>query len=186
MKQGDSRLLCGRARGVLLERREGQGSSVYRCGSPQASPVGRRSSSGRSACTACWSNPYVDDHGLVWICSTCHAWIGVRPRSRHQTPLGRLANADLRDAKKRLHDTLEPLVTAKVRRDGVNAFEARGKAIKWLAGALGMTLSRVGRDSQISEASDTYESRPTPIASSPICGGLRVAERTHLCRSHPL
>ncbi|MBH9725402.1 hypothetical protein JAO10_34395, partial [Burkholderia contaminans] len=43
-------------------------------------------------------------------------------------------------AKSRLHDALEPLVAAKVRRDGVNAFEARGKAMRWLAQALGFEL----------------------------------------------
>ncbi len=85
--------------------------------------------------------PYLEDHGPVWICASCQAWIGVRPRSRQHTPLGRLANADLRDAKKRLHDVLEPLVVAKMRRDGVKPFEARGKAIKWLASELNFTLS---------------------------------------------
>jgi hypothetical protein len=43
----------------------------------------------------------------------------------------------LRDAKSRLHDTLEPLVVGKVRRDCVNPFEARAKAIRWVAGELG-------------------------------------------------
>ncbi|ODV43417.1 hypothetical protein AWV79_17315 [Cupriavidus sp. UYMMa02A] len=85
--------------------------------------------------------PYLEDHGPVWICAPCQAWIGVRPRSRQHTPLGRLANAELRDAKKRLHDALEPLVVGKMRRDGVNPFEARGKAIKWLASELNFNLS---------------------------------------------
>lgn len=74
--------------------------------------------------------PYGADHGAVWVCSSCQAWIGVRSRSRLHAPLGRLANADLRVAKKRLHDALEPFVAAKLRRDGANPFEARGKAIK--------------------------------------------------------
>jgi len=43
--------------------------------------------------------------------------------------------------KSRLHDALEPLVAAKMRRDGVNAFEARGKAMKWLIGSLGIEVS---------------------------------------------
>lgn len=80
--------------------------------------------------------PYLEDHGPVWICSPCQAWIGVRARSKQHTPLGRLADAALRERKSRLHDALEPLVTAKMRRDGVNAFEARGKAMKWLIGSL--------------------------------------------------
>ncbi|MCY1252529.1 zinc-finger-containing domain protein [compost metagenome] len=72
----------------------------------------------------------------MWICSPCQAWIGVRARSKQHTPLGRLADAALREKKSRLHDALDPLVTAKMRRDGVNAFEARGKAMKWLIASL--------------------------------------------------
>ncbi len=72
----------------------------------------------------------------MWICAPCQAWIGVRARSKQHTPLGRLADAALREEKSRLHDTLEPLVAAKMRRDGVNAFEARGKAMKWLIASL--------------------------------------------------
>lgn len=85
--------------------------------------------------------PYVDDHGPVWICEPCQAWVGVRARSRNHAPLGRLANAELREAKRRLHDALEPLVQAKMRRDGVNIFAARGKAMKWLIAALGLDVA---------------------------------------------
>jgi len=85
--------------------------------------------------------PYREDHGPVWICTACEAWIGVHARSTRNVPLGRLANGALRDAKSRLHDALEPLVAAKVRRDGVNAFEARGKAVRWLADELGFELA---------------------------------------------
>jgi hypothetical protein len=81
--------------------------------------------------------PYRDDHGPVWICTACQAWIGIHARSTRNVPLGRLADAALRDAKSRLHDALEPLVTGKVRRDRVNAFEARAKAIRWVATELG-------------------------------------------------
>jgi hypothetical protein len=68
---------------------------------------------------------------------TCQAWIGTHARSRHNTPLGRLADAALRDAKSRLHDALEPLAEAKVRRDSVTIFEARAKAVRWVAAELG-------------------------------------------------
>ena len=81
--------------------------------------------------------PYRKDHGKLWLCTTCQAWIGVHSRSTRNIPLGRLADGALRDAKSRLHDTLEPLVAGKVRRDGVNPFEARTKAVRWIAGELG-------------------------------------------------
>ncbi len=81
--------------------------------------------------------PYREDHGALWICTACQAWIGIRARSRHNTPLGRLADAALRDAKSRLHDALEPLAEAKARRDGVSVFEARARAVRWVATELG-------------------------------------------------
>ena len=81
--------------------------------------------------------PYREDHGPLWICTACQAWIGIHARSTRNVPLGRLADGALRDAKSRLHDTLEPLVAGKIRRDRVNPFEARAKAIRWVSGELG-------------------------------------------------
>lgn len=80
--------------------------------------------------------PYRDDHGPLWVCTPCEAWIGIFPRSTRRVPLGRLANAELRDAKARLHAALEPMVQGKLRRDGGNVFEARSKGYRWLAGEL--------------------------------------------------
>ncbi|AOY94502.1 hypothetical protein BKK79_21390 [Cupriavidus sp. USMAA2-4] len=82
--------------------------------------------------------PYRDDHGPLWVCTPCEAWIGTYPRSKRHVPLGRLANAELRQAKSELHQALEPLVAAKMRRDGCRAFEARAKGIRWLAAQLGL------------------------------------------------
>jgi len=81
--------------------------------------------------------PYRDDHGPLCLCQNCQAWIGVFPRSTRNVPLGRLADARLRELNAKLHAALEPLVSAKVRRDGCNVLEARAKAMKWLAGEIG-------------------------------------------------
>jgi hypothetical protein len=86
--------------------------------------------------------PYRDDHGPLWICVPCQAWIGTFARSTRNVPLGRLANAQLRDLKVQLHAALEPLVQAKVRRDGCNVFEARSKGMKWLAQAIGVDAEK--------------------------------------------
>lgn len=80
--------------------------------------------------------PYREDHGPLWICAPCEAWIGIFARSTRHLPLGRLANAELREWKAKLHAALEPMVEAKVRRDGCNTFEARSKGYKWLADRL--------------------------------------------------
>jgi hypothetical protein len=84
------------------------------------------------------SYPYREDHGVLWICRACDAWIGTYARSRRNIPLGRLANAELRQAKAQLHAALEPLVTAKMRRDGCNAFEARAKGLRWIVAQMGL------------------------------------------------
>lgn len=81
--------------------------------------------------------PYRDDHGPLWVCAPCQAWIGIFPRSTRNVPLGRLADANLREFKAKLHAALEPLVQAKVRRDACNVFEARAKGLKWLAQQIG-------------------------------------------------
>jgi hypothetical protein len=81
--------------------------------------------------------PYREDHGALWMCVDCQAWIGVFPRSSRHVPLGRLANAHLRELKAKLHAMLEPLAQAKVRRDGCSIFEARAKGLKWVAQQIG-------------------------------------------------
>ncbi|CAP64207.1 conserved hypothetical protein (plasmid) [Cupriavidus taiwanensis LMG 19424] len=50
----------------------------------------------------------------------------MRKWSKNNMPLGRLANAALRERKVQLHDALELLVAVKIRRDGVVDFNARG------------------------------------------------------------
>jgi hypothetical protein len=80
--------------------------------------------------------PYQDGHGPLWLCAPCEAWIGVFARSTRNLPLGRLANAELREWKAKLHAALEPMAETKARRDGVSIFEARSKGYKWLAGEL--------------------------------------------------
>ncbi|KMY85673.1 Phage protein [Candidatus Paraburkholderia calva] len=80
--------------------------------------------------------PYRDDHGPLWVCADCQAWIGIFPRSTRNVPLGRLADARLRELKGRLHAVLEPLAQAKMRRDGCSVYEARVKGIRWVAQAI--------------------------------------------------
>ncbi|WP_277188234.1 zinc-finger-containing protein [Caballeronia sp. BR00000012568055] len=88
--------------------------------------------------------PYRDNHGSLWICVNCQAWIGVFPRSTRNVPLGRLADARLRELKAKLHAMLEPLAQAKVRRDGCSIFEARAKGLKWVTQQIGAELAEKG------------------------------------------
>ena len=70
-----------------------------------------------------------------WICIPCNAWVGCHPGTK--TPLGRLANAELRRAKQAAHDVFDPLWEAKMRRDKCKKHEARGAAYRWLSKELG-------------------------------------------------
>ena len=47
------------------------------------------------------------DYGPVWICKPCDAWCGCHPGTNR--PLGRLANAELRAAKIRVHAAFDPI-----------------------------------------------------------------------------
>ncbi|CAN7786057.1 DUF3268 family zinc-finger domain-containing protein [Caballeronia sp. LjRoot34] len=82
------------------------------------------------------SYPYREDRGTLWLCEPCQAWIGIYSRSTRNVPLGRLANAELREWKAKLHAALEPMAVIKARRDGISIFEARAKGYRWLASAL--------------------------------------------------
>jgi len=74
------------------------------------------------------------DFGMFWMCRPCQAWVGVHKDSPTYTPLGRLADAELRKWKGMVHQALDPLwKTGRVKR-----FEA----YEILAGLLGIPNSK--------------------------------------------
>lgn len=66
------------------------------------------------------------DYGPVWECAPCQAWVGVHRGT--ETPLGRLANKELRRAKSAAHAAFDPLWK--------KGPMERASAYKWLAGQL--------------------------------------------------
>ncbi len=66
-----------------------------------------------------------------WRCAPCRAWVGCHAATWH--PLGRLANAELRQAKMLAHAAFDPLWNRGRR--------SRSEAYAWLASQLGMTSS---------------------------------------------
>lgn len=66
-------------------------------------------------------------------CDPCRAWVGCHPGTT--TPLGRLANAELRQAKSAAHAVFDPIwrTAPKTERK-----RARGDAYSWLAEQLGI------------------------------------------------
>lgn len=76
-----------------------------------------------------------------WRCTPCGAWVGCHPRTNK--PLGRLANAELRQAKQEAHAAFAPIWKARYlrKRRTDNSYTpgmARGGRYKALAEALGI------------------------------------------------
>lgn len=73
---------------------------------------------------------YSKSYGLIYLCRPCKAWVGVHKGTVEA--LGRLANSELREAKKEAHFYFDKLWRAKIER-GTKKNTARGQAYKWLA-----------------------------------------------------
>lgn len=70
---------------------------------------------------------------LFYMCAPCFAWCGVHEGTTK--PLGRLADAELRHAKQRVHAVLDPLWLNTKKRG-----KARGRCYAKLAMALGISV----------------------------------------------
>ncbi len=77
-------------------------------------------------------------YGMIWLCRPCEAWVGTHAGTRSHHPLGTLADAETREARKAAHAAFDPLWRAKMRRDGASKTEARLAGYAWLAKRMGM------------------------------------------------
>jgi len=68
-----------------------------------------------------------------WLCRSCDAYVGTHHNSRRHAPLGQLADAELRKAKKAAHNAFD-----RIWMDGSNT---RKEAYAWLAEELGISLT---------------------------------------------
>lgn len=75
-------------------------------------------------------------YGPIWLCRPCGAWVGCHRHSREHWPLGRLANAELRELKKAAHAAFDPLWQAAMLHRGWPKQRARQEAYRWLASTL--------------------------------------------------
>ena len=81
------------------------------------------------------------DYGPVHVCWPCDAWVGCHPNTTR--PLGRLANAELRQWKMKAHAAFDPIWKARFERKSTidPAYKkamARGGRYKKLAELLGI------------------------------------------------
>lgn len=82
---------------------------------------------------------YGRSYGMIYLCRPCDAYVGVHKGT--EKPLGRLANAELREWKIKAHAAFDPLWKRKMIRDNCRKQVARGKGYKWLAGQLEINCS---------------------------------------------
>jgi hypothetical protein len=66
-------------------------------------------------------------YGMIWLCSPCDAYVGVHKGGKNK-PLGRLANAALREWKKKAHAAFDPIWKSNLK--------SRKEAYSWLSQAL--------------------------------------------------
>ena len=92
-------------------------------------------------CPYCGKEPeYVDSaivysgksYGMIYYCAADKAWVGVHKRWPKKA-LGRLANGELREWKKKAHETFDPQW-----HQGI--FESRGDAYSWLSDFLKLPI----------------------------------------------
>lgn len=83
---------------------------------------------------------YGKSYGMIYICRPCHAYVGVH--SGTTRALGRIADQNLRELKKRAHQYFDPIWRDKLINDiwpeYVPDTSNREKAYIWLTGKMGL------------------------------------------------
>lgn len=78
-------------------------------------------------------------YGMAYVCSRfpkCDAYVGCHKGT--DKPLGRLANAELRQAKSNAHQLFDALWKRKIKKDQCRKKDARSLGYKWLAKSMGL------------------------------------------------
>jgi len=70
---------------------------------------------------------YQKSYGMIYLCRPCGAWCGIHKDSKAKS-LGRLANAELREWKKKAHDAFDPIWKSN--------YKSRHEAYEWLSNQL--------------------------------------------------
>lgn len=82
---------------------------------------------------------YGTSYGMIYLCRPCQSWVGVH-KSNETVALGRLANAELREAKKQVHLSFDVLWKKKIE-SGCTKHEARTAAYVWLSKELDIPIA---------------------------------------------
>ena len=84
--------------------------------------------------TAAYNQSY---GSMIYLCRDCDAYVGCH-KNKPTVALGRLANAELRQAKIQAHKYFDNLWQRRIDADCTKG-HARGKAYKWLRGEMNLT-----------------------------------------------
>lgn len=83
---------------------------------------------------------YQISYGMIYLCRDCQAWVGVHEGT--DKALGRLANEELREWKKKAHRTFDPIAKGglikKIFPKYLSSTSVREKAYMWLAEHMGI------------------------------------------------
>ena len=80
---------------------------------------------------------FKESYGMIWACVPCDARVGVHKNDKNNKPLGTLANAETRQARKMAHKRFDPIWQSRLNK-GKSKNKVRSKAYRWLAGHLGI------------------------------------------------
>ena len=91
-------------------------------------------------CPYCLKHSTYIESKRIYRCDPCDSQVGVH--KHNNKPLGTLANAELREARKNAHAHFDPLWTYKMKRDSLSTSQARKSAYKWLADKMGIEVEK--------------------------------------------
>lgn len=84
---------------------------------------------------------YGKSYGMIWMCHPCQAWVGVHKNDGQNRPLGTLANAETRHARRMAHARFDPIWQARLD-GGKSKNKVRNEVYRWLAGHLGTPVEQ--------------------------------------------
>lgn len=90
-------------------------------------------------CPYCFSMSIYLPTKRIYRCEPCDAQVGVHKHNNQ--PLGSLANAELRAARKKAHSYFDPLWRYKMKRESLTTSQARRNAYVWLATQMGVEFN---------------------------------------------
>ena len=85
---------------------------------------------------------YQRSYGMMWLCRPCDAYVSCHKNSKHNAPLGILANKELRGWRSKAHISFDSLWKRKIELTRLPKSQCRQAAYLWLSDQLGIPLEK--------------------------------------------